>query len=128
MMMVPEDDPRESHGSLMMFCGAVRVMRLRYHVVTRGWCVRGARMVVTAGCRVVICIISAAAIVVVVVVVVLLLRLPLTVLLVLHPTILKPDFDLALGEIQIARKLPSFLFRYVGIEEKLLLELESLEF
>jgi len=123
--MVPEDDPRESHGSLMMFRGAVRVMRLRYHVVTRGWCVRGARMVVTAGRRVVICIISAAAIVIVVV---LLLRLPLTVFLVLHPTILKPDLDLAFGEIQISRELPSLLLRHVGVEEKLFLELEGLKF
>lgn len=122
--MVPEDDPREGHGSLMMFRGAVRVMRLRYHVVTRGWCVRGARMMVTAGCRMMICIISAAAIVIVVV---LLLRLPLTVLLVLHPTILKPDLDLALGEIQIARELPSLLLRHVGVEKELLLELEGLE-
>ncbi|KYN32093.1 hypothetical protein ALC56_13471 [Trachymyrmex septentrionalis] len=52
VMMMPEDDPREGHGSLMMLRGAVRVMRLRDHVVTRGWCVCGARMVMTAGRRV----------------------------------------------------------------------------
>ena len=98
VMMMPEDDPREGHGSLMMLRGAVRVMRLRDHVVTRGWCVCGARMVMTAGRRVVIRVIGAAA-VIVVVVVVLLLRLPLAVLLVLHPTILKPDLDLAFGQI-----------------------------
>lgn len=98
VMMMPEDDPREGHGSLMMLRRAVRVMRLRDHVVTRGWCVCGARMVMTAGRRMVIRIIGAAA-VVVVIVVILLLRLPLAVLLVLHPTILKPDLDLAFGQI-----------------------------
>jgi len=66
MMMVPEDDPRESHGSLMMFCGAIRVMRLRDHVVTRRWCVRGARMVMTTGCRMVIRIICTTAVIVVI--------------------------------------------------------------
>lgn len=98
VMMMPEDDPREGHGSLMMLRRAVRVMRLRDHVVTRGWCVCGARMVMTAGRRMVIRIIGAAA-VVIVIVVILLLRLPLAVLLVLHPTILKPDLDLAFGQI-----------------------------
>lgn len=123
VMMMPEDDPREGHGSLMMLRRAVRVMRLRDHVVTRGWCVRGARMVMTAGCRVVIRIIGAAAIVVVI----LLLGLPLAVLLVLHPTVLKPDLDLALGQIQVARELPSLLFRHVSVEEKFFLQLESLK-
>lgn len=111
VMMVPEDDPRESHGSLMMFCGAIRVMRLRDHVVTRRWCVCGGRMVMTAACRMVICIIRTTA-----VVVILLLSLPLTILFVLHSSVLKPNFDLALGQIQIARELPSFLFRYIGIK------------
>lgn len=126
VMMVPEDDPREGHGSLMMLRGAVRVMRLRDHVVTRGWCVRSARMMVTAGRRVVVRVVGAAA--VVVVVVILLLGLPLTVLLVLHTTILKPDLHLTLGQIQIARELPPLLLRHVSVEEKLLLQLESLEF
>lgn len=123
-MMMPEDDPREGHGSLMMLRRTVRVMRLRDHVVTRGWCMRGARMVMTAGRRVVIRVVGAAA---VIVVVILLLGLPLAVLLVLHPTVLKPDLDLALGQIQIARKLPSLLLRHVSVEEELLLQLESLE-
>lgn len=124
VMMMPEDDPREGHGSLMMLRGAVRVMRLRDHVVTRGWCVRGARMVMTAGCRVVISVISAAA---VIVIVILLLGLALAIFLVLHPTVLKPDLDLALGQIQVARELPSLLFRHISVEEKLLLQLESLK-
>lgn len=126
VMMVPEDDPREGHGSLMMLRGAVRVMRLRDHVVTRGWCVRGARMVVTAGRRVVVRVVGAAA--VVVVVVILLLGLPLAVLLVLHPAVLKPDLHLTLRQVQISRELPPLLLRYVSVEEELLLQLESLEF
>lgn len=93
VMMMPEDDPREGHGSLMMFRRAVRVMRLRNHVVTRRWCVRGARMVVTACCCMMIRIVRGGA----VVVVVLLLGLSLTVLLVLHPAILKPDLHLTFG-------------------------------
>lgn len=96
VMMVPEDDPREGHGSLMMLRGTVGVMRLRNHVVTRGWRVRGARMMMTAG-RMVVRVVGAAA--VVVVIVILLLGLPLTVLLVLHTTILKPDLHLPLGQI-----------------------------
>lgn len=96
VMMVPEDDPREGHGSLMMFRGTVRVMRLCDHVVTRGWCVRGTWMVVTAGRCMMIRVVSAAA---VVVVVILLLGLPLTVLLIFHPAILKPDLHLTLGQI-----------------------------
>lgn len=124
VMMMPENDPREGHGSLMMLCGAVCVMRLRDHVVTRGWCVRGARMVMTTGRRVVIRIVGAAAIVVIII---LLLGLPLAVFLVLHPTVLKPDLDLALGQIQITRELPSLLLRYISVEEELLLQLESLE-
>lgn len=127
MMMVPEDDPREGHGSLMMLRGAVRVMRLRDHVVARRWCVRGARMVVTAGRRVMVRVVGAAA-VVVVVIIILLLGLPLTVLLVLHSAILKPDLHLTLGEIQITRELPPLLLRHVSVEEELLLQLESLEF
>lgn len=51
----------------------------------------------TTGRRVMIRIISAA--IVVVVVVVLLLGLPLTVLLILHSTVLKPNLHLALGQI-----------------------------
>lgn len=124
VMMVPEDDPREGHGSLMMFRGAVGVMRLRDHVVTRGWRMRGARMMVTTG-RVVVRVVGAAA--VVIIVVILLLGLPLTVLLILHTTILKPDLHLPLGQIQIARELPPLLFRHVRVEEKLLLQLEGLE-
>lgn len=51
----------------------------------------------TTGRRVMIRVIGAA--IVIVVVVILLLRLPLTVLLILHPAVLKPDLNLALGQI-----------------------------
>lgn len=124
VMMMAEDDPREGHGSLMMLRGTVRVVRLRDHVVTRRRRMRGARMVVATGRRVVIRVVGAA---VVVVVVVLLLRLPLAVLLVLHPTILEPDLHLALGQVQVARQLPSFLLGDVRVEQELLLQLEGLE-
>lgn len=93
MMMMPEDNPREGHGSLMMLRRAIRVMRLRNHVVTRGWRVRGTRMVVTACRCVMIRVVRGGA----VVIVVLLLRLSLAVLLVLHPAVLKPDLHLTLG-------------------------------
>lgn len=53
--------------------------------------------------------------------------LPLAVLLILHATVLKPDFDLALRQVEIARQLPAFLFRDVGVEEKLFLQFERLE-
>lgn len=91
MMMMAEDDPREGHGSLMMLRGTVRVVRLRDHVVTRGWRMRRVRMVVVTGRRVMIRVVGAT------VVVVLLLRLPLTVLFVLHSSILEPNLHLSLG-------------------------------
>lgn len=94
MMMMAEDDPREGHGSLMMLRGTVCVVRLRDHVVTRGWRMCGARMVVATGRRVMIRVVGAT---VVVVVVVLLLRLPLTVLFVLHSSVLEPNLHLSLG-------------------------------
>ena len=53
--------------------------------------------------------------------------LPLAVLLILHATVLEPDFDLALRQVEIARQLPAFLFRHVGVEEKLFLQFERLE-
>ena len=53
--------------------------------------------------------------------------LPLAVLLILHATVLEPDFDLALRQVEIARQLPAFLFRDVGVEEKLFLQFECLE-
>lgn len=124
LMMMAKDDPREGHGSLMMLRGTVRVVRLRDHVVTRGWRMRGTLMVVTSGRRVVIRVVGAA---IVIVVIVLLLRLSLIVLLVLHPTILEPDLHLTLGQVQIARQFPSFLLRHVRVVQKLLLEFEGLK-
>lgn len=91
MMMMAEDDPREGHGSLMMLRGTVCVVRLRDHVVTRGWRMCGARMVVATGRRVMIRVVS------VTVVVILLLRLPLTVLFILHASVLEPNLHLSLG-------------------------------
>lgn len=120
--MMAEDDPREGHGSLMMLRGTVRVVRLRDHVVARGWRVTGVRMMMTAGRRVVIRVVGAA-----VVVVVLLLRLPLAVLLVLHPPVLEPDLHLPLGQVQVPRQLPPLLLRNVRVEQELLLQLQRLE-
>lgn len=88
-----EDDPREGHGSLMMLRGTICVVRLRDHVMTRGWRMRGARMVVATGRRVMICIIGAAVVIVIV------LLLPLTILFIFHPPILKPYLHLSLGQI-----------------------------
>lgn len=96
MMVMPEDDPREGYGSLMMFRGAIRMMRLRNHVVTRGWCVCSIWVVMTTGRCMMICVIGAA---IVVVVVVGLLLLPLTVLFILHSAVLKPDLNLPLCQI-----------------------------
>lgn len=94
MMMMAEDDPREGHGSLMMLRGTIRVVRLRDHVVTRGWRMCGARMVVTTGRRVMIRVVGAT-----VVVVILLLRLPLTVFFIFHTSVLEPNLHLSLGQI-----------------------------
>lgn len=105
-----EDDPREGHGSLMMLRGTICVVRLRDHVMTRGWRMRGARMMVTTGRRVVICIIGAAVVIVIV------LLLPLTIFFIFHPSILKPYLHLSLGQIQISRELPPFLLRHVSVE------------
>lgn len=74
-----------------------------------------------SGCRVVVRVVRAA------VVVVVLLLLPLAVLLVLHPPVLEPDLHLPLGQVQVARQLPSLLLRHVRVEQELLLELERLE-
>lgn len=121
VMMMAEDDPRESHGSLMMLRGTVCVVRLRDHVVTRGWRVCGARMMMTAGSRVMIRIVGATIVVIVI------LLLPLTILLVLHPSVLKPYLHLPLGQVQVARELPSFLLRHVRVEQKLFFKFECLE-
>lgn len=54
-------------------------------------------------------------------------RLPLAVLLVLHPPVLEPDLHLTLRQVQIARQLPALLLGDVGVEEELLLQLQRLE-
>ena len=55
------------------------------------------------------------------------LLLSLVVLLALHPAVLEPDLDLALGEVEVPGQLPPLLLGDVGVEEELLLELERLE-
>lgn len=62
------------------------------------------------------------------VVVVHLRRLSLGVLLVLHPSVLKPDLHLPLGEHQTPRQLPPLLLRHVGVVEELFLQLQRLVF
>lgn len=63
-----------------------------------------------------------------VVVVLGLTRLPLGVLLVLHPPVLEPDLDLSLGKVEISCQLPALLLGDVGVEEELFLQLQGLEF
>lgn len=94
--------PRERRGSLMVL-GWRRVVQR--HVV---WCVVVASVVVVV-----------IRIGVVVVILSRLRRLPLRVLLILHPSILEPYFHLSLGEVQISRQFPPLLFRYVRVEEEL---------
>ena len=55
------------------------------------------------------------------------LLLSLVVLLALHPAVLEPDLDLALGEVEVPGQLPPLLLGDVGVEEELLLQLERLE-
>lgn len=124
--MMPKDDPRESHGSLMMLRRAIRVVRLsNLYVMTRR-SVSTAGMEMTRATATVMIRVVCAAVVVIVVVVVLLLRLTLTVLLILHTTILKPYLNLSLRESQISSQFPTFLFRHVSVVEKFFLELEGL--
>lgn len=47
--------------------------------------------------------------------------LPLRILLIFHPSVLEPYFDLPFGEVQISREFPSFLLRNVRIEQELFL-------
>ena len=53
--------------------------------------------------------------------------LPLAVLLVFHPPVLEPDFDLALGQVEVSRQLPALLFRNVGVEEEFFFQFQRLE-
>lgn len=119
MVVMTEHDSRECYGSLVMFDGICAVGR--HVVVLRNY------VVLT------VAVVSAVVMVVLVVrrrvVVVLLLgSLSLRVLLVLHPPILEPYFDLAFGEVQIARQLPALLLGDVRVEEELFLQLQCLEF
>lgn len=86
--MVAENNPRKGHWSLMVLYRDASVCH---------------RVVVGDRVSVVTAVVVAAGVVVrvarrrVVVVVLLLRRLPLTILLVFHPPVLKPDFDLPFG-------------------------------
>ena len=45
-----------------------------------------------------------------------LVLLSLAVLFALHSTILEPDLDLALRQVEVSCQFPTFLFRHIGIE------------
>jgi hypothetical protein len=100
LVVMAKDNPRESHWSLMMFngdcsiggCSRCMMILTCDHVMLL--CVVTSMVMLTAG--VMILVIGVA---VVVVVILLLRRLPLTVLLVLHPPILKPNLHLPLCQI-----------------------------
>lgn len=133
MRMVAENDPRESHGSLMVLARAICVMRLSYLDVMTRRPVSTGRVMVTSTprptsvmIRVICTTIVIVVTIVVVIVVILLLRLTLIVLFVLHSTILKPYLHLPLRKIQRARQFPTLLFRDVSVVKKFLLELERL--
>lgn len=84
-----------------------------------------------SGDHVVTCVVTAMVGVggaVVVVILRLLGLLPLAVLLILHPSVLKPNFDLPFGQVEVPGQLPPLLFGDVGVEEELLLQLQRLEF
>ena len=53
-----------------------------------------------------------------IVVVLRLVLLSLAVLFALHSTILEPDLDLALRQVEVSCQFPTFLFRHIGIEEE----------
>lgn len=96
--------PRERRGSLMVLGGRGVVQR---DVVRR---------VVVPGVMVVVIRIR------VVVVVLRRLRcLPLRILFVLHPSVLKPYLHLSLCQVEITRKLPPLLFGDVCVEQELFL-------
>ena len=49
--------------------------------------------------------------------------LSLAVLFALHTTILEPDFDLALRQVEVSRQFPALLLRHVGIEKEFFFQL-----
>ena len=52
-----------------------------------------------------------------------LVLLSLAVLFALHSTILEPDLDLALRQVEVSRKLPALLLRHVGIKKEFFFQL-----
>ena len=58
-----------------------------------------------------------------IVVILRLVLLSLAVLFTLHTTILEPDFDLTLCQIEVSRQFPALLLRYVGIKKEFFFQL-----
>ena len=52
-----------------------------------------------------------------------LVLLSLAVFFALHTTILEPDFDLTLCQIEVSRQFPALLLRYVGIKKEFFFQL-----
>jgi len=117
LVVMAKDNPRERHWSLMVFdshcsvrcCSSSMVIMTCNHVMLL--CVVTSMVMLTTG--VMILVISVA-----VVVILLLRRLSLTVLLILHPSILKPYLHLTFCQVQIARQFPPFLFGHVSVEKE----------
>lgn len=121
LVVMAKDNPRQGHWSLMVFhsycsigcCGSSVVILTCNYVMLL--CMVTSMVVLTTG--VMVMVIGA-----IVVVILLLRRLPLTVLLILHPSILKPDLHLPLRQIQIASEFPPFLFGHVSVEQEFFLQ------
>lgn len=117
LVVMAKDNPRERHWSLMVFdshcsircCSSSMVIMTCNHVMLL--CMVTSMVMLTTG--VMILVISVA-----VVVILLLRRLSLTVLLILHPSILKPYLHLTFCQVQIARQFPPFLFGHVSVEKE----------
>ena len=112
-----QNNPGKGHRSLMVLQAAVGRDVVVDHVVLGVYVVRG--VVVRP---VVVLVVGGG-----VVIILLLRRLPLRILLVLHPPILEPDLHLPLRQVEVASQLPPLLLRNVGVEKELFLQLERLE-
>jgi hypothetical protein len=117
LVVMAKDNPRERHWSLMVFysyrsvrcCSSSMVIMTCNHMMLL--CMMTSMVMLTTG--VMILVVSVA-----VVIILLLRRLSLTVLLILHPSILKPYLHLSFCQVQIARQLPPFLFGHVSVEKE----------
>lgn len=79
----------------------------------------------TRAARIIVVVVGVAT---VVIVLRLLVCLSLAVLFAFHPTILEPDFDLTLRQIEVSCQLPTFLLGHVGIKKEFFFQLECLVF